>query len=195
MEKGFGFWKPSWLSNSYRLGPRATNGAGSGPRPSDGAGSGPKPSNRGGLAGGPLPPAPAGCSAAASLPQGVPTCWGLAGYLLQHQCTRSSPRSSLIQESFQPSGWNTSIADRAMVSLRHLFGHPMEWGQTWDVVRTGEGPTSLTLHLLNKYLFCLKCPVPPANAAVCAPLLLPASSPTNVWSMSKTTEQSYPKHI
>lgn len=64
MEKGFVFWKPSWLSDSYRLGPKATDGAGSGPKSSN-AGSG------------------WGCSAycscrelSSSFPaQGVPTCW------------------------------------------------------------------------------------------------------------------------
>lgn len=36
MEKGFGFWKLSWLSDSYRLGPKATDGAGFGPKSSNG---------------------------------------------------------------------------------------------------------------------------------------------------------------
>lgn len=110
-------------------------------------------------------PCPRVCWHAGYLPH-----WGLAGYLLQHQCTRSSPRSDLMQESFQPSGWNTSIADGAMVSLLHLFGHPMEWWQTWDVVLIGEGAyqpnaasSQQVFALLNvpstSSMCCCACPI------------------------------------
>lgn len=58
-----------------------------------------------------------------------------------------------------------SIVDAAMVSLLHLFGHAMVWGQTWDVVQTGVG-TYQPNAASSKQLFAL-LKVPSTSSKCC----------------------------